>query len=115
VTNTDYRRGGDLERAAKKILEDNGYYAVKSAGSKGKVDVLALKAGEVLMVQCKTGGYLSPAERGGLRELARRNGATALAAYWHKDGRAARRVQFVVLLPLDVAREWDPDYGLAVL
>ena len=35
MTGANYRRGADLERAAKHYLEDNGYYVIKSAGSKG--------------------------------------------------------------------------------
>ena len=38
MSGSNYRRGADLERAAKKYLEDNGYYVIKSAGSKGVAD-----------------------------------------------------------------------------
>ena len=75
---TNYRNGSALELAAKRALEDNGYYVVKSGGSKGVADLVALKPGETLLVQCKTNGYLLPAERVQLRQLALRVGAVPL-------------------------------------
>ena len=60
-----YRNGADLERAVKHHLEDNGYLLViKSGGSKGKVDVIGLKRGETVIVQCKRSGTaVRPADR----------------------------------------------------
>lgn len=109
-----YDGGADLERAAKKLLEDNGYYVIRSAGSKGAVDLVALKPGEVLLVQCKTDGYVTPAERIVLRKLALSVVATALVACWYKPGRAARVVAFGELTSMGPAghRPWTPDHGL---
>ena len=110
-----YDGGADLERAAKKLLEDNGYYVVRSAGSKGAADLAALKPGEVLLVQCKKGGrYLEPAERVALRKLAISLQATCLVARWHKEGRSARTVAFDELTSMGPAgfRSWSPDHGL---
>jgi len=58
MSSANYRRGADLERAAKHYLEDNGYYVIKSAGSKGIADLVGIKPGEILYVQCKLDGYL---------------------------------------------------------
>ena len=110
-----YDGGADLERAAKKVLEDSGYYVVRSAGSKGAADLVALKMGEALLVQCKKGGrYLEPAERVALRKLALSVGAVCLVAWWHKEGRAARTVAFDELTSMGPAgfRSWTPDHGL---
>lgn len=109
-----YAGGADLERAAKKMLEDNGYYVIRSAGSKGAVDLAALKNGETVLVQCKTDGYVTPADRVVLRHLAAALEATCLTARWHKEGRAARMVAFEELTSMGPAghRPWTPDHGL---
>lgn len=109
-----YRNGADLERAAKHELEDNGYYVIKSAGSKGVVDLAAFKPGETLFIQCKLTGRLSPAERVKLRQLAIAYGATPLGASWVKEGNAARRVGFTELTSMGPAgsRPWTPDHAI---
>ena len=109
-----YDGGADLERAAKKVLEDSGYYVVRSAGSKGAVDLAAWKEGEVVLVQCKMDGYLDPGERVAFRKLAISLDATCLVGRWEKKGRAARTVAFVELTSMGPAgfRSWSPDHGL---
>ena len=111
-----YRQGSELELAVKRHLQDNGYYVVKSAGSKGVVDLVALKRGEVLVVQAKTDGYVPPAERMIFRSLAVSIGAVCLVARWHKpSARAARVVAFQELTAADPGtRDWTPDHGLEV-
>jgi Archaeal holliday junction resolvase (hjc) len=111
-----YRNGADLERAVKHDLEDNGYSMVmKSGGSKGKVDVIALKPGEVLLVQCKVSGSMSPADRIALRSLAYDLGAVPLMARWVKDGSAARTIGYTEITSRAPAghRPWTPDRALA--
>ena len=130
-----YRNGADLERAVKHHLEDNGYLLViKSGGSKGKVDVIGLKRGETVIVQCKRGGNepisteewrqgrgaaaMSPADRVELRRLALDLGAVPLMASWVKEGNAARHdrgVEARRLTSMGPAgnRPWTPDHALA--
>lgn len=110
-----YDGGADLERAAKKLLEDNGYYVMRSAGSKGAIDVAAFKSREVVFVQCKTDGYLAPAERMVFRQLCLTARATCLVARWERSGpRGGRSVAFVELTSMGPAgfRSWTPDHGL---
>lgn len=112
---SNYRHGAELERAAKHVLEDNGYFVVKAGGSKGAADLVALKPGEILLVQCKTDGYLRPAERVALADLAIQLRARALVGEWHKEGRAARTVRFMHMVyggPLPGYAEWTPDWAL---
>lgn len=111
---SQYSGGADLERAAKKTLEDNGYYVIRSAGSKGAVDLAALKPGELVFVQCKTDGRIGPAERIVFRNLCLAQRAACLVARWHKEGRAARVVAFAELTSMGPAghRPWTPDHGL---
>jgi len=114
MTGANYRRGADLERAAKHYLEDNGYYVIKSAGSKGAADLAAFKPGEILFVQCKLDGYLTPAERVKFWQAAVASGAVAVAACWIKEGRAARTLSFRELTNVGpkANRDWAPDYGM---
>ena len=105
---SNYRNGGDLERAAKKHLEAEGYFVMKSGGSKGPVDLLAMKPGETLFIQCKTRGAMPPAERMALRMLAIRLGAVPLLCSWLKQGTAAR-VPWFVRLQLGGTEVWTAD------
>ena len=62
---TQYRRGADFERKLKKYLEELGYFVVRSAGSTGQVDLVAIKRREpqkygegdveLILIQCKLG------------------------------------------------------------
>jgi len=70
---THYARGAAFERRVRKELEEDGWFVVRSAGSKGVVDLVALREkGNVLrvrLVSCKLNGYVPPAEREQLRKL----------------------------------------------
>jgi len=114
MSSANYRRGADLERAAKHYLEDNGYYVIKSAGSKGIADLVGIKPGEILYVQCKLDGDLTPAERVSFRQAALASGAVPVVARWVKEGRAARTPGFRELTSMGPAgnRDWTPDHGM---
>ena len=68
---SNYSRGADFERRVQKYFEKQGYFVIRSAGSHSLIDLVALKGGEVQLIQCKTDGVLSVAERQQLQELAR--------------------------------------------
>ena len=80
-----YRKGRALEYAVKRHLEEQGYFVVRSAGSRGPADLVALKNGEILLIQCKKDGHLSKDEAYELLEAARVAGGKAVLAY--PDGR----------------------------
>lgn len=67
---TPYQRGKDFQRRVRDLLRSNGYEVVESAGSKTKIDQVAVKPGQVLFVQCKRNGALPPAEWNRLYDLA---------------------------------------------
>jgi len=46
-----YRRGARVERLLRKKLESEGYYVVRSAGSKGAVDLVAWNENDYLAIQ----------------------------------------------------------------
>lgn len=50
---SNYSRGYHLERRVQTHLEDDGYFTLRSGGSKTPVDVAAFKPGQVLFVQVK--------------------------------------------------------------
>jgi Holliday junction resolvase len=67
MTNKKYNAGRKFEYRTKYYLEDKGFFVVRSAGSKGEADLVAIRpyglCSEVLLVQCKYGlGHISNAE-----------------------------------------------------
>ena len=50
---SNYAKGARLERLARASLERHGYRVIRSAGSKGAVDLAAFKQDDILLVQVK--------------------------------------------------------------
>ena len=103
VGKANRRAGIELERATVKELARSGWFAHQTgSGISTPVDVIAIRGrGRFIdtdsltwLVQCKTSGYVAPAERRALGELAEAFCSHAVIAYWHKDGRKARTVKF---------------------
>ena len=74
------RAGRRVEHDTRHVLDGNGYWTIRSAASKGDVDIIAMKPGQVLFVQCKRSGSLPPAEWNALWALAIRLGAIPVLA-----------------------------------
>lgn len=55
MTNRNYIRGANLERAVKKYYESQGFKAVRAAGSHGESDVWATNGKVLYFIQCKIG------------------------------------------------------------
>jgi len=87
------RKGIEFERRVLKTLREQGYYAVRSAGSFGTFDIIAVKQSEVLGVQCKMDGYLPPEEREEMVSVGEDYGIKPYLAYRRKEGR-----KFVIVL-----------------
>ena len=101
---TNYRNGRANEYRIRDDLERYNYECVRAAGSKGKADLVALRPGEVLLVQVKASNpQLSPAERAELLAMAERCGGEPIVAY--KPSR--RPVVYRVLLGPG-PKEWAP-------
>jgi len=67
----NYHAGRRREYRAQRILEAAGYQTIRAASSKGPVDVIAFKRGDVRFVSVKSGAaYASRTEREGLKTLA---------------------------------------------
>ncbi len=97
---TPYLRGADFERRVAAHFRADGYMVVRSAGSRGACDLVAMRAGETpRLVQCRIGSHFSLVHRAALCAAARAAGATAWLAVRGK-GRSA--IVFVpVYLPAD--------------
>lgn len=67
---TRYASGTVFEREVRAHLEAEGYWCIRAAGSKGKADIVAIKPGQVLIVQAKRNGICPPAERAEVRRIA---------------------------------------------
>lgn len=75
---TNYSFGRDLEYQVKAELEGYEYFVIRSSGSKGPVDLVAFRRPEILFIQCKRTGTLSPKEWNRLGALACKEGAIPL-------------------------------------
>lgn len=97
---TNYSRGASFERMVKADLERHGYFAMRSAGSHGIVDIVAIRHLEPWFVQVKLDGYMSPEERRELADLCANVCATPIMASKKKGG----GIQYRRLLAND---EWE--------
>lgn len=68
---TIYARGRQIEWKARDELARAGYLVIRAAGSKSPVDLVAIGAGDVRLIQCKRTkrGNASSAVRDALKEL----------------------------------------------
>lgn len=100
---TNYERGRAFEyRVRDKLYKDGAVLVLRSAGSKTKVDLIALfplldgytHEGDIqaMLVQCKRDGNLPAAER---EELRRISAATGIRAYHAKAGPGGRGIDLV--------------------
>jgi Holliday junction resolvase len=96
-------RGRYFEHKVRDDLRAHGFYVIRSAASKGNVDLVALGAGETtLLVQVKAGtsAGLAPAPWNDLYDLAAATGSIPVLAqvlprkpveYWRLTGRKETR------------------------
>jgi len=78
---TNYSRGRQFEYRVKRYLLEHGWLVFRSAGSRSVADLIALRAGEVWLIQCKANGYLTPVQQAGLAAVAKELGALPVIAY----------------------------------
>lgn len=77
-----YRRGRNFEYTVRNYLRARGWWVLRSPQSKSPVDLVCLKVGQVLMVQCKSGARtLNASEKIPLVDLAQSVGAIPVLAY----------------------------------
>ena len=66
---TNYQKGVRLEREAKKVLEAGRYYVIRSAGSHGLFDLVAVNEYHTRLIQVRKGRSLSSAERKAIKSI----------------------------------------------
>lgn len=94
-----YGLGADFERRVAKDLGEQGYECFRAAGSHGKADVVAIKPGQILLIQCKRSGEIDREEWNEVVALARRidpRGRVALPMLARMPGRTG--IEYGVLL-----------------
>lgn len=87
--NKRYVAGQRFEYRVRDLYRKYGWFVVKSAGSKGKADLVALKAGrQPHLIQCKSGAVESREyhEAVELDGIARTHGATGVLASRSPNG-----------------------------
>lgn len=75
---SSYARGRMFEWRVRDYFKENKYFVLRSPQSAGPVDLVALRKGEILLIQCKVNGKLSRQETIVLKELAGSVGGKAL-------------------------------------
>jgi len=90
---TNYKRGYNFEKRVQKALEDKGYFVVRSAGSKGPVDLVAIDDGQVYLIQCKRQGHMPPQEWNNLFLISSKLRAMPLLA--HMPAGKKRGIEFI--------------------
>jgi Holliday junction resolvase len=85
MANANRQRGDYFERQCRSALERAGWVVVRSAGSLGPADLVAVRRNSmggphVLLVSCKVNGKATPAERATLLDTAERAAAEPLVA-----------------------------------
>lgn len=75
-----YRLGAVFQRTVAEHLRAREWFVVISGGSLTVADIIAIRRGVVLIIQCKRTGRLDPAEWNALVEVAQTHGVHAILA-----------------------------------
>ena len=90
-----YRKGARFEIVVLNILLEDDWLAIRSAGSHGIVDILAIKQDTKWCIQCRTNGNLSNNERVELVALAKKHNAIPILAYKRKGATIFEEVKLL--------------------
>lgn len=97
MPNKNYISGRRFEYKVIKWLKEQDFYAVRSAGSKGVCDVLAVQYGTPMCIQCKNReGLISKKERLELRKAANKYGFLPIISFPIRIGREVK-IKMVML------------------
>lgn len=115
MTRNTAQQGAAFERRTIADLERFGYTCIRSAASKGAVDIVAAPSlervnqgyGHVIFVQCKLSNpQIGPAERTALNDLALRAGAVPVVAWWAKHETTGLKAVHYRRLTGDGPKDW---------
>lgn len=112
------QQGARFERKVIHDLEPHGYDCIRSAASKGAVDIVAvgpqstdpdLWTAPMLFIQCKLSDpMISPKERRALWDLTQRAGALPIICHWAKNETTGLMAVHYRIMTGTEAREWLP-------
>lgn len=94
-----YAKGRRVEYRVKNILSKAGWYVWRLAASK-PFDLIAIKNGEILVIECKRGSLLTRMEKSKLLEIAKNGGATPILAKYENNA-----IHFYKILSEDKVEE----------
>lgn len=89
---TAKKKGSDFERLIKKKLQQKGYFVIRSPGSKGPFDLIAITpknhlndlrlfpGPHILAIQCKIKGKISETEKQKILEISQKYGFIPMLA-----------------------------------
>jgi len=80
-----YKKGYRFERQIFHLFESAGFYCVRSAGSHGTFDILAVKAGITFGIQCKYNNHITEAEKQAMINAYEQFGIIPIYAYRMKN------------------------------
>ena len=78
---TSYEKGRRFEYRVRDFLKNKDYFVLRSPRSKGPVDLVAIRKGEILFIQCKSWGCIDKEEKEQLISLAKSVGAMPLMVH----------------------------------
>lgn len=84
---TKYRVGRDFEYQTRDDLKRRGYLVVRTPASRSPTDLIAIKTGELIFVQCKLHGVMPPSEWNEFMDFAESVSATPVMANRRECGR----------------------------
>lgn len=104
---TGAARGIYLERRVAEDLATRGWFTIRAAGSHGVADVVAIRPGETVFIQCKTDGQIRGTEWNRLYEICHGLGTVPLVAQW--ETKTHRKIMYVQITGPHKAhsRDWD--------
>lgn len=103
---TNYARGTAFEMKCAAYLAERGWFVIRSAGSHGLADVVAIAPAAVVFVQCKATGTIRGSEWNRLWEAAQAvNTLPVLAQYGHKPSGEILWLQLTGIHQ-ESSREW---------
>jgi hypothetical protein len=106
---SSYSDGVRVEHAVIDHLRANGYDTVRAASSKGLADVVAVKPGQVLFVNCKRTTPPGPAERAALLRVAAHLPGIALPIVALKPLRQPLQYRVLLGVAPKAWAMWTPD------
>lgn len=99
-----YAKGRRIEYKVKNILSKAGWYVWRLAASK-PFDLIAIKNGKILIIECKKGSLLTKIEKAKLLEIAKYGGAMLILAKYENN-----TVHFYKILSENQMKEVKVDY-----